>query len=275
MRKKQISVFLAMFIFFVMPLHTVCAERTEFASKVYELEKSLGSYYDVLEFESAARQAAPKAEEDGASFLSDIADSYSARCDTVMRFSKFPDMTQDDYWRLREAAVLAERPFYDAYKDMCESLPGERHALLGKAYIDALSQQYDAVDGYAQILNLPAEEKAKREESLAGLYDDGGQRRRSVLLEMCAVCGLDVDMKYLGDGVDFEALIASAKESAPDQEVVKSVQHALNELGFSAGSEDGLVGKNTVYAVYEYQRQAGMDTDGAIDDELLESLGLK
>ena len=43
---------------------------------------------------------------------------------------------------------------------------------------------------------------------------------------------------------------------------VVDLQHRLNALGFDAGREDGLFGPNTLGALLEFQRNAGVATDG-------------
>jgi len=55
--------------------------------------------------------------------------------------------------------------------------------------------------------------------------------------------------------------------------VVEKVQRILGDLGFYAGTVDGIKGPNTGLAVQAYQRKMGLNPSGTIDQELLEQLG--
>ncbi len=58
------------------------------------------------------------------------------------------------------------------------------------------------------------------------------------------------------------------------QEVIRSVQQRLNELGYPCGAVDGIVGANTSGAIRQYQTDQGMAQTGTIDAELLRALGI-
>ena len=53
---------------------------------------------------------------------------------------------------------------------------------------------------------------------------------------------------------------------------VKSVQTALNALGYAAGTPDGVAGAETVQAIRSYQSENGLEVSGAITPELVSHL---
>lgn len=53
---------------------------------------------------------------------------------------------------------------------------------------------------------------------------------------------------------------------------VASLQRALNTLGFDSGKEDGIFGPDTVGALREFQRNAGVTVDGICGPETLSAL---
>lgn len=50
---------------------------------------------------------------------------------------------------------------------------------------------------------------------------------------------------------------------------VRAIQRKLNELGYEAGSADGLMGKNTRSAIIAFQQDKGLAATGVADQELL------
>lgn len=59
------------------------------------------------------------------------------------------------------------------------------------------------------------------------------------------------------------------------EEDIRSVQKALNELGYDAGNIDGLAHIRTVKAIVELQQKEGLPVTGEIDQQLLEFLDLQ
>lgn len=53
---------------------------------------------------------------------------------------------------------------------------------------------------------------------------------------------------------------------------VRELQHRLNQLGFDAGSEDGIFGPLAQAAVEEFQRNVGIDVDGVAGPETVDAL---
>ena len=60
---------------------------------------------------------------------------------------------------------------------------------------------------------------------------------------------------------------------SPTQDVVKSVQMALGQLGYDVGTPDGLAGPKTADAIKAFERATGMSESGAINPRLLAVLG--
>ena len=72
-------------------------------------------------------------------------------------------------------------------------------------------------------------------------------------------------------------IVRSPAEPAPSARrdpAVEQVQGLLKDLGFYSGAVDGILGPNTQSAVAAYQRKVGLGASGALDDALLEQLGL-
>ena len=55
---------------------------------------------------------------------------------------------------------------------------------------------------------------------------------------------------------------------------VTQIQQRLNELGYQAGTADGIFGTRTKNAVIAFQRDYGLDDDGIVGPKTLEALGL-
>ncbi len=56
---------------------------------------------------------------------------------------------------------------------------------------------------------------------------------------------------------------------------IKKVQKKLNKRDYDCGTPDGIAGSKTKKAVKKYQRDNDLTVTGAIDSELLKSLGIK
>ena len=59
-----------------------------------------------------------------------------------------------------------------------------------------------------------------------------------------------------------------------DSATVQIVQQALNDAGFDCGNPDGKAGAKTQEALKAYQQSKGINVNGVITDELLESMGI-
>lgn len=59
-----------------------------------------------------------------------------------------------------------------------------------------------------------------------------------------------------------------------DKAVTKVVQEALNAAGFNCGTPDGIAGAKTAEAISAYEKEKGINVNGVITDELLDSLGV-
>jgi len=82
-------------------------------------------------------------------------------------------------------------------------------------------------------------------------------------------------MKFSSDSTERrEAPPPAAAETTPtgDRELVRSVQRELQVRGYYKGGIDGIVGPNTRAAVRAFQRDAGFDVTGTVDQRLLTEL---
>ena len=59
-----------------------------------------------------------------------------------------------------------------------------------------------------------------------------------------------------------------------DSATVQIVQQALNDAGFDCGNPDGKAGAKTQEALKAYQQSKGINVNGVITDELLETMGI-
>jgi peptidoglycan hydrolase-like protein with peptidoglycan-binding domain len=59
----------------------------------------------------------------------------------------------------------------------------------------------------------------------------------------------------------------------PDQ-VIVNVQHALKDLGYYIGDVTGSLGPASRQALSAYQRDYGLEVNGAIDEPTVHALGL-
>jgi N-acetylmuramoyl-L-alanine amidase len=53
---------------------------------------------------------------------------------------------------------------------------------------------------------------------------------------------------------------------------VRALQRRLNALGFDAGREDGILGRETDHAIREFQRNVGHDIDGIVGPQAIQAL---
>lgn len=59
-----------------------------------------------------------------------------------------------------------------------------------------------------------------------------------------------------------------------DTAVTKVVQEALNAAGYNCGTPDGIAGSKTSEAISAYEKDKGINVNGVITDELLDTLGV-
>ncbi len=55
-------------------------------------------------------------------------------------------------------------------------------------------------------------------------------------------------------------------------ETIRSVQRRLNQLGYRAGPEDGIMGPQTHRAISAYQTRAGMAPNGMLTPDLVDGM---
>ncbi len=62
------------------------------------------------------------------------------------------------------------------------------------------------------------------------------------------------------------------KRSISENDLVALVQKLLADKGFDPGPADGLLGRQTIQAIVDFQGQAGLPRTGQIDPELVAAL---
>ena len=56
------------------------------------------------------------------------------------------------------------------------------------------------------------------------------------------------------------------------RETIRAVQRKLNQLGYHAGPEDGMMGPQTRRAISAYQAQTGMEPSGMLTPDLVDHM---
>ncbi|TNB48651.1 hypothetical protein FF124_05830 [Martelella lutilitoris] len=116
--------------------------------------------------------------------------------------------------------------------------------------------------------------------------DEEAAKRRNEVAEALSDADLNRGRKLAADWEAREALPAAnivtappewlpqeKVASAPDkQAIVRDIQSILNERGYDAGPEDGLLGAKTDAAIKAFQTKNGLEPDGAITPALVETL---
>jgi hypothetical protein len=62
------------------------------------------------------------------------------------------------------------------------------------------------------------------------------------------------------------------QHQAMNRETIRSVQRRLNQLGYRAGPEDGIMGPRTHRAISAYQRRMGMEANGMLTPDLVDRM---
>jgi len=75
------------------------------------------------------------------------------------------------------------------------------------------------------------------------------------------------------ESYDYDGPIYTYGNLLPDQ-VIVNVQHALKELGYYIGNVTGSLGPASRQALSAYQRDYGLEVNGAIDEPTVHALGL-
>ena len=68
------------------------------------------------------------------------------------------------------------------------------------------------------------------------------------------------------------AALAHGRHSLANAEQVRQVQQKLNDIGYHAGSVDGVLGPQTESALRRFQRARNLDATGHIDTKMLAAL---
>jgi hypothetical protein len=106
--------------------------------------------------------------------------------------------------------------------------------------------------------------RAFQQQEVADLSDDPGADASRLLHQTLAQSPAQLEQAFV---VWFQAL-----ERPLGREVVRGVQQSLNDLGYDAGSVDGLMGSRTRRAVMAFQEREGLSENGKLDTTTLELL---
>jgi peptidoglycan hydrolase-like protein with peptidoglycan-binding domain len=68
------------------------------------------------------------------------------------------------------------------------------------------------------------------------------------------------------------AVLAHGRHSLSNAEQVRRVQQKLNDMGYHAGSVDGVLGPQTASALRQFQQARNLDATGHIDSKTLAAL---
>jgi peptidoglycan hydrolase-like protein with peptidoglycan-binding domain len=68
------------------------------------------------------------------------------------------------------------------------------------------------------------------------------------------------------------AVLAQGRHSLANAEQVRHVQQKLNDMGYHAGSIDGVLGPQTASALRQFQQARNLDATGHIDSKTLAAL---
>ena len=96
------------------------------------------------------------------------------------------------------------------------------------------------------------------------------------ILALCAAAALISAPLVHAAGEQAGAAPGSAQQALTEEssDAVMQVQKALNEAGYSAGPEDGVLGTQTHSAISEFQQAQGMEATGELDRDTINALGL-
>ena len=241
-------------------------ERRSFSSRVVELEALLQEENETVAFMASAVEAAPAYQPGGETgptkdqFISDLVNSYNARCSVLSRYSEFPTISEDGYNMLRFLCTAAERPFYDAYQGAV--FEDRNIGTLCGEYLPGLEKQYEA-------------EALGSSDEIEAAYFEGYDIRSAALIEAGEFYMADksvlADYDSLTASLNMAVIVPAAVEknkAEADKTMCVNVQNNLNTLGFACGTADGIAGKNTVLAICHFQMASGLPVDGIVDAEL-------
>jgi Putative peptidoglycan binding domain len=69
-----------------------------------------------------------------------------------------------------------------------------------------------------------------------------------------------------------QSMTSQVQGQTMTREIIRSVQRRLNQLGYRAGPEDGIIGRQTSEAIWAYQNRMGMAPDGMATPDLVDRL---
>ena len=263
--KEIMRKYLLLSIFILVFSFSANAETTDFYIRVAEFEDNIEDYHSIIRYNGLVEESNPVKETEETYFLEDLLNSYLARYTTINRYKNIKKLTEVDYWLLREICILSEENFYNKYSDNKIFFENIRDKNLCNNYLKGLKMQYDAVKDYKEF----SKENTKiKKEDLIQKYIDGCILRENVLAELNYLYNLELDTDIFILTKDFSQMFEEAKNEEYPYELVLEIQTKLNELGYDSGIEDGILGNTTIFAIFDYQRDLGLEINGKITDEM-------
>ena len=248
-------------------------EDSDIISNIKQLKKSMKEYNEGIEFNMDFTEPNISEELSEEQFLSDLKESFLSRQVIVDIFDDADRITVEDFWLLCKIGVISEQKFYDKYKDHLDIFENKKYKTLCESYLKGLKQQFDTVEKYFNDIDeISIDEREDFRKKLKKEYKYGCIVRESVIFELNYLYNFGIDTSYFLLQEDFDKMIEEAKAENYTKEKVTSVQQKLTDLGYDCGGVDGIIGKNTVLGIYDYQRINDLLMSGKIDDKFLKCL---
>lgn len=241
-------------------------ELKELDAAIHELlgDTTEAESEEVIESEAETEEESVHMTEE--EFLNDIVESYNARSKVAdsVSVSEQNSMTTEEGVKHLQNCVLAEKPFYDKYKNAIFDDLNIQY--LCSRYISGIKKQMDSCTTYFED---------KDDVKLNDTWDSGYYNRAYVIVELSDYWDLPFgDVSSMRENTAYLDSLdeAETRNAQVPKETVKEVQTLLHEIGFKCWNIDGVAGKRTVKAIKRFQEMYGYTVDGMISDELIEQL---
>jgi hypothetical protein len=84
--------------------------------------------------------------------------------------------------------------------------------------------------------------------------------------------GMGQGMGMQQGGMSQSGMTERMQTQMMNRETIRSVQRRLNQLGYQAGPEDGIMGPQTHRAVSAYQNRMGMQPNGMLTQDMVDEM---
>lgn len=181
------------------------------------------------------------------------------------------------------AGATAPEPEYEGYED-CPAIPSAKEylGLSSQTKTSSTTSSSDGGRSYSPVQYKYRVGSSEMEDYAAYLSECGfniistGDKSYDIYagsMELGAIShdGVEMTVSIRPDVIDFTSL---DDIEYTDIETVKKVQEALNAAGFECGTPDGLAGQKTADSIKAYQAANGLEENGKIKKELLDSMNI-